>query len=504
MTGVIYARYSEGPHQTDQSIEGQVADCKEYAAAKDIDIIEIYADRHVSGKSITGREEFQRMLSDAAAHRFECVIVWKVDRFGRDRQDIALSKLKLKKAGVKLLYAKESVPDGPEGIILESLLEGLAEYYSADLRQKVQRGIRESAKKGKAQGVPPIGYKYDGNRHPVIDPEPAEAVREAFRMHNEDSSTKDIIEMFRQRGITTRNGNPMTSGTLYRILRNEKYTGRWTVGDVPLDVEPIISEETFEEAKNHFRTSRHNAQGKAQADYLLSCKVFCGYCGAMLDAESGHGRHGKVYNYYKCSAKKHKGKPCKLKPVPKETLEEAVTDATCKQVLTPEMIEALTEDILEVQDEQPDSVELKSLKKQLKDTQRRQKNILKALEEGTSSGAIQRLKELEDKASEISLLISKKEIQKPKLSAELVSDWLYSFREGDVTDPAFRKKLLETFVSRVDLWNDHALVYFNYTGREVPDSITISEVDFNRWYSNPCKPLVLEGLFVIYVDLSPA
>lgn len=286
MTGVIYARYSEGPNQTDQSIEGQVADCKEYAKQNNIDIIGVYSDRHVSGKSITGREEFQRMLADASAHLFECVIVWKIDRFGRDRQDIALSKMKLKKAGVKLLYAKENVPDSPEGIILESLLEGLAEYYSADLRQKVQRGIRESAKKGMAQGVPPIGYKYDSNRHPVIDPEAAEAVREAFRMHNSDKSTKDIIEMFEARGVRTRNGNKLSSATLYRVFHNEKYIGHWTVGDIALDVEPIITRKTFFEAQKHFKTSRHNAKGRAKVHYLLSCKAYCGYCGAMLDAFS--------------------------------------------------------------------------------------------------------------------------------------------------------------------------------------------------------------------------
>ena len=133
MTGVIYARYSEGPHQTDQSIEGQVADCKAYAAKNGINILGVYADRHISGKSAATRPEFQRLIDDAQAGRFECVIVWKIDRFGRNRQDIALYKLKLKRAGVKLFYAAESVPEGPEGIILESVLEGIAEYYSEDL-----------------------------------------------------------------------------------------------------------------------------------------------------------------------------------------------------------------------------------------------------------------------------------------------------------------------------------------------------------------------------------
>ena len=122
MKGVIYARYSEGPRQTDQSIEGQVADCRAYAEQKGIDVVGIYADRHISGTSTAGRDEFLRMIHDAERQAFDCVIVWKIDRFGRSREDIAVNKMKLRKAGVALMYAREAVPEGPEGILLESLL----------------------------------------------------------------------------------------------------------------------------------------------------------------------------------------------------------------------------------------------------------------------------------------------------------------------------------------------------------------------------------------------
>ena len=105
MRGVIYARYSHGPHQTEQSIEGQVADCRAFAAQKGIDVLEVYADRHVSGTSTAGRDEFQRMLQDAERHKFDVVITWKIDRFGRSREDIALNKIRLRRAGFVLMYA---------------------------------------------------------------------------------------------------------------------------------------------------------------------------------------------------------------------------------------------------------------------------------------------------------------------------------------------------------------------------------------------------------------
>ncbi len=223
--GAIYARYSEGPRQTDQSIEGQVADCKAYAEENDIRIVEVYADRHISGKSTAGRDEFLRMIHDAEKHLFDVVIVWKIDRFGRDRADIAIYKRALKKAGVQLKYARESVPEGPEGIILESVLEGLAEYYSADLRQKVIRGMKESAKKGRYSSYLPIGYTKDENKHIIIDPEKADAVRETFRMHIDGARNTEIIEMFQQRGITGLNGKPIGKSVIGRMLRNQRYTG---------------------------------------------------------------------------------------------------------------------------------------------------------------------------------------------------------------------------------------------------------------------------------------
>lgn len=348
MRGVIYARYSPGPRQTEQSIEGQVADCQQYAEEHGIDIIEIYADRKVSGKSVVGRDEFQRMLRDAEKGRFDCVLVWKIDRFGRDRQDIALGKMTLKRAGVKLMYARESVPDGPEGIILESVLEGLAEYYSADLRQKVIRGMRETAKKGQYCGQPlPIGYKVDADCHVVIDEEKAALVRQAFQMHIAGATMKELMEHFQSHGVVGQRGRPISHNVIYRMLRNRKYLGEFEVQGVPLPVEPIIDKATFEEAAQHFKTSRNNAAGRAKVNYLLSCKCFCGYCGAMLNAEAGTSKTGKVYHYYKCGDKK-RGKKCEMKSIPQDRLEDAVILATVHDMLTDDMIDKLAVRVLEV------------------------------------------------------------------------------------------------------------------------------------------------------------
>jgi len=498
--GVIYARYSEGPRQTDQSIEGQVADCRQYAQEHDIEILEVYADRHISGKSIVGREEFQRMMYDAGRHRFDVVIVWKVDRFGRDRQDIAISKMKLKKAGVKLMYARESVPDGPEGIILESVLEGLAEYYSADLRQKVTRGIRESAKKGKyCMSTVPIGYKRDPVTLQVtVDEREAAAVRRAFEMQIAGAKTAEIRQMMNDMGILTSRGKPVSAGTVYRMLRNEKYVGKWQLAGVDLDVPGIISQETFDEAARHFHTSRNNAAGTAQTDYLLSCKCFCGICGSLMIGESGTGRNGRVYNYYKCSGKKHRKNGCTSRPISAKTLEDVVVDATVKNVLKGEVIDRIVERALEVQATDLSADPASVFRSRLEENKKKQERLLDAIEEGAGRAIGKRLAELEAEEDELVLQIQQAEIRQPRLTGDQIRAFLESFRSGDAEDAAFRQKLVETFVAKVEVWPDHVVIWYNIQdgpgAGKVSTTVSTSPLS-GSWSKRP--ELAVVGRFIV-------
>ena len=490
MIGVIYARYSEGPEQTDQSIEGQVADCKAYAEAEGIQIIEVYADRHISGKSLEGRAEFQRMMYDAEHHRFDCVIVWKIDRFGRNRQDIAVCKMRLKRAGVQLRYAKESIPEGPEGIILESVLEGLAEYYSADLRQKVSRGIRESAKKGKyCNRSVPIGYKLDEDRHVVIDEEAAAAVREAFRMHIAGATCDEIVEMLSRAGVVgQRSGSPVTKAVVGRMLRNEKYTGAWTYAGVPLSVPAIISEEIFVEAQKHMKTGRNNASAKALVNYLLSGKCFCGYCGARILAESGTGKTGVTYHYYKCGHRK-RGAKCELKPISQSVLEAAVLDATKRDMLTDDTIDYLVKTIMEIQEKDEASDYVTILKRRLSDAEKRRSNLLRLVEKAGDielDGVPERIAEIGKEIKEIKGEIISEELKKPRVTETVLRLWLESFRDDAVDDENAKKKLVETFIDRIDVKNNEVTIYYNISeGRTRKSSNTARCVGSAISYSKP-------------------
>ena len=169
---VIYARYSSHG-QTEQSIEGQLRDCYAYAQREGYVVIHGYVDR----------PDFQRMISDAPKGQFSAVIVWKLDRFARNRFDSANYKHRLKKSGVRVVSATEHISDDPEGIMLEGMLESLAEYYSANLSKHVKRGQRESAIKGTyIGGIPPFGFKIQ-NKRLVADEEKAPIIKWIFEQY---------------------------------------------------------------------------------------------------------------------------------------------------------------------------------------------------------------------------------------------------------------------------------------------------------------------------------
>ena len=196
MKAVIYARYSSD-NQREESIEGQIRECTAFAEKNDITVLKHYIDRAYSART-DHRPAFQEMIKDSDKHLFDMVIVWKLDRFSRDRYDSARYKVLLKKNNVRVVSATEVISSGADGILLESVLEGFAEYYSADLAEKVTRGMTENALKRKFNGGSmPIGYVIDEEQHFQIDPLTAPFVLEAFKRYIEGATMKEMIDFFK-------------------------------------------------------------------------------------------------------------------------------------------------------------------------------------------------------------------------------------------------------------------------------------------------------------------
>lgn len=213
-TAVIYARYSSDT-QTEQSIEGQLHVCQQYAQNNDILILDTYIDRAMSGTNDL-RPDFQRMIKDSNKRQWDYVIVYKLDRFSRNKYEATIHKHTLKENDIKVLSAIENIPDTPEGIILESLLEGTNQYYSAELSQKVHRGLNESYAKGNFTGGNQIyGYNVKDKKN-IINEEEAEIVKEIFTKFAQGFTGVSIAQDFKNRGVRLKTGHLIDDKAVYK------------------------------------------------------------------------------------------------------------------------------------------------------------------------------------------------------------------------------------------------------------------------------------------------
>jgi len=210
LKGVIYARYSSDS-QTENSIEGQLRECKAFAERNDMTILGTYIDRAFSAKT-DNRPEFQKMIKDSSKGLFDFILVWKFDRFARNRYDSAHNKAILRKNGVKVISATEPISEDSTGILLESLLEGYAEFFSAELSEKVIRDLTENALKCKSNGAGvPIGYYIDNEQHFQVNETTAPLVVDAFRMYADDGKTvRQIVNILNEKGIVSSYNKPMS------------------------------------------------------------------------------------------------------------------------------------------------------------------------------------------------------------------------------------------------------------------------------------------------------
>ena len=473
MTAVIYARYSSD-NQREESIEGQIRECTAYAEKNGITIVKHYIDRAISAKT-DNRPEFQQMIKDSDKKLFDIVLVWKLDRFARNRYDSARYKTQLKKNGVKLMSATEIISDGPEGIILESVLEGYAEYYSADLSEKVIRGMTENALKGKfTGGAIPFGYIINADHRFEIDLLTAPFVAETFQRYNDGQTMREIRDWLNEKGVKNQRGGLMTFNTIQHMLNNRRYIGELKYRDVliPDAIPSIVSAELFNDVQEKMlKNKKAPARRKAEDDYLLTTKLFCGYCGALMFGESGTSRTGEVHRYYKCAtAKKHKG--CKKKTVRKQWLEDLVVNQTMQLVKDDAAMESIIAKVMELQNKENTNIPL--YEKQLRDAESGIQNMLNAIQAGIlTSSTKERLEQLEETKRELEARIAEEKLAKPKVTEEFIRFWLLRFRKLDMSLKDQRQALVDTFINAIYLYDDKVLITFNY--KEGTQTVTFGE-----------------------------
>lgn len=465
MKAVIYARYSSD-NQREESIEGQLRECTAYCKKNDITILRTYIDRAMSAKT-DHRPDFQRMIKDSAKGMFDVIIVWKLDRFARNRYDSAHYKAQLRKYGVKVLSATENISDGPEGIILESMLEGMAEYYSAELSEKVIRGHTENALKCKYNGgTLTYGFTIDKDKCYQIDPRTAPVVLEAFTRYDKGATMKDIMDYLMENGVTTVRGRKIDLNFIARMLKNRKYIGEYSYRNIVTQggIPAIVPQDLFDRVQKRLEANKKApARHKAEDDYLLTTKLFCGTCGAMMVGESGtSASKGRKYHYYRCvNTKKQKNCNAKHKSIRKLPIENAVVNAVMAKVMDDNFVEYIADTVMEIQTRE--SSVLPTLRKQMEETERGITNMLNAIQMGIINASTkQRLDELEERKKDIELQIIQEEMKRPKLTREDVVYWICRFRSLDVSKLEERRRLIDSFVNSVTVFDDYILITFNY------------------------------------------
>lgn len=412
------------------------------------------------------------MIADAKKKLFDAVVVYKTDRFARNKYDSAIYKRQLRQNDVKIYYAAESIPDGPEGIILESLMEGLAEYYSAELAQKIKRGMTESALKCQSTGAGHmLGYKTGPDKHFQIEPDGAVAVKDIFDRYIAGESCASICERLNARGFRTAQGRPFNKNSLNRIVQNKKYTGVfiWHDIEIPGGMPRIISDEVFAAAQREFaKRKAGRAPRSASARYLLSGKAFCGHCKAPMHGVSGTSKSGEKYYYYYCSNSRGSEKTCNKKKVGRDALEGEVAELTINYVLQEDTLREIAEKLHEYMARQSSkNDELAVYTKALADNKKAIDNIILSIEKGVSSKALlDRLEQLENERELLKEDLAQCKLKTPVLTTEQITFALKHF--GDMRDSedlqAYHARIIKCFVSAVYVYDDRLLLVFNLTG----------------------------------------
>lgn len=492
MKAALYARYSSDL-QTENSIEAQKSAIYKYAASNGYDIVDEYIDRAKSGTTTKKRYEFNRMLKDCEKGRFQYVIVHKLDRFSRNRIDSLISKNIMQKSGVQLISVLEPLSGKAEDIIMESMLIGMAEYYSANLGREVMKGMMVKAKKCEhTGGVPPLGYYVDKEtRKLAVNENEAVIVRDIFDMFVKGYSYRLISEELNKKGYKTKLGNDFKVNSIYEIIVNKKYCGYYIYnrastfdengcrnnhksksddeiicikGGVPA----IISEETYEAAMTIIRKHKlAPAVSTAKRVYLLSGLIECGECGKTMTGNSRKGGSGNRYSSYRCSH--YRNESCKNKEIKQESIEEYVLSQLEKTLFNekniPDIIESIKEYFCEREIENEKNIT--KAEKTIKEYEQRKNNIATAIASGVNADIfIEELQHIEEEIQRLNAEIDTgyADYEMPEITESMLKSAVKRYYSivSDRNIPEC-KKIIANFVDKVVIYGEKVEVFFKFS-----------------------------------------
>ncbi len=423
------------------------------------------------------------MINDCALGLFKAVIVHKFDRFSRDRYDSAFYKRQLKRQGVKLISVLEPLDGSPESIILESVLEGMAEYYSKNLARETMKGLKENAYKAKFNGgIPPLGYDVDKEGKYVVNENEAQAVRIIFNMYCDGHSYKEIITALRS--FRTKRGKPFGKNSLHEILKNERYTGVYIFNQapkvstngkfnkrqikdeseiikVPGGIPLIIDNETFMRVRVRMENNKKNAMYGAEVVYLLTGLLYCGECGASMIGNRRVSRD-KVYASYECGERKRKH-TCKAKSITKGKIEGIVIQELEHNIFNKFSMEKVAEMVVEYANKQAEDVvaTIKRIKSDIAGVQRNMDNIINAVAEGMFHSSMKdKLTDLEKRKSLLQMELYSIERKSVEVTKEMVIEYLMTDMDISSRTDEQQKIIINRYVKQINLHPDRVEVNY--------------------------------------------
>lgn len=496
---VIYARFSSD-NQKEESITAQVRACRKYADKNGIKIVKIYSDEAESAMT-DDRPQFLQMIKDLKnGLDVDYVLYHKTDRFARNRYDAAIYKRKLQELGIKHIAVDQPLdPENrPEDIILESLLDGLAEYYSRNLAKEVMKGMKELAYEAKhVCGRPPLGLAVGSDRKYIIDEKTAPAIRIIFEMYEQGYSYSEILEKVNGAGYRTQNGKPFGKNSLHDILINKKYAGVYVFNraakkspngkrnhheskhqseiiEIPGAIPAIIDKDLFERVQKKMKSrERDKSQGrnKAKVVYLLSGIIWCGECGnRMVGGFSSYRpkpdqKPRRKYRY-ECNYRK-RTRQCGMSPVGKTWIEDTVINKLEKEILNEKSIQILARKVYEyyLKQRKDETGEGGYLKKEIKEIEKKINNLVDVIVETgkKASSLVDKITLLEQQKATLEERLQQWQVRHEEeiITLEKITAYLNHHRETLLHgDPMEQKQVIQEFVEKVVVYNDDIKITF--------------------------------------------